>query len=61
MVDGERSEEYKYLADMSIVPEIPEFIQERYDEVEKIFVTYLHNSNASEDVIGRETNLLRII
>ena len=58
MVDGERSEEYKYLADMSIVPEIPEFIQERYDEVEKIFVTYLHNSNASEDVIGRETNLL---
>ncbi|MBP5261477.1 MAG: bifunctional (p)ppGpp synthetase/guanosine-3',5'-bis(diphosphate) 3'-pyrophosphohydrolase [Clostridiales bacterium] len=58
MPDNERSEEYRYLSDMSIVPEIPDYIQERYDEVERIFLQYLRNSNASEEDIAEEKTLI---
>ena len=58
MAEGFKSEEYRYLADMSDIPEIPEFITERYDEVERIFLDYLRNSHAPEDEIEKEKTLL---
>ncbi|MBR2523320.1 MAG: bifunctional (p)ppGpp synthetase/guanosine-3',5'-bis(diphosphate) 3'-pyrophosphohydrolase [Clostridiales bacterium] len=53
------SEEYKYLSDMNDVPEIPEYIRERYDEVEKIFMGYVSNSNAPQETIDKEVELIR--
>ena len=53
------SEEYKYLSDMNDVPEIPEYIRERYDEVEKIFRGYVSNSNAPQETIDKEVELIR--
>ena len=53
-----KSEEYRYLADMTQVPDIPEFIQERYEEVERIFRNYLVNSHATDEEIDRECKLL---
>ena len=58
MAESYKSEEYKYLADMTQVPEIPEFISERYDEVERIFLDYLRNSHTPEDRIAEEQKLL---
>ena len=53
-----KSEEYRYLADMTQIPDIPEFIQERYEEVERIFLNYLVNSHASDEELDRERKLL---
>ncbi|SCW56501.1 GTP pyrophosphokinase [Ruminococcaceae bacterium YRB3002] len=51
-------DEYRYLSDMNDIPEIPEFIQERFDEVMRIFTNYLNNSNASPEEIESEKKLL---
>lgn len=52
------SEELRYLADMNDVPEIPEYISERFDEIMNQFTDYLKNSNASEEEIAKEQKLL---
>ena len=57
--NNDNSEELRYLADMNDIPEIPAYIDERFDEINNLFTNYLKNSNASEEEIAKEQKLLR--
>ena len=58
---GELNEhdEREYLLDTSLIPEIPEYIQEKFDGVMDMFTAYASRAHLEEGVLGKEQDLIR--
>lgn len=58
---GELNEhdEREYLLDTSLIPEIPDYIQEKFDGVMDMFTAYASRAHLEEGVLGKEQDLIR--
>ena len=52
-------DERDYLLDEDIVPEIPDYIQEKFDGVMDMFTAYASRAHLEEGVLGKEQDLIR--
>lgn len=59
MADEQVLDERKYLMDMDDVPQIPDFIQEKFDSVMDLFTSYASRAHLEEGVLGKEQELIR--
>ena len=59
MADEKVLDERKYLMDMDDVPQIPDFIQEKFDSVMDLFTSYASRAHLEEGVLGKEQELIR--
>ena len=59
MADEKVLDERKYLMDMNDVPQIPDFIQEKFDSVMDLFTSYASRAHLEEGVLGKEQELIR--
>ena len=59
MDENEILDEREYLMDMSIVPEIPDYIQEKFDGVMDMFTSYASRAHLEEGVLSKEQDLIR--
>ena len=59
MDENEILDEREYLMDMSIVPEIPDYIQEKFDGVMDMFTSYASRAHLEEGVLAKEQDLIR--
>ena len=59
MADVNDFDERAYLLDEDMVPEIPDYIQEKFDGVMDMFTAYASRAHLEEGVLGKEQDLIR--
>ena len=59
MADVNDFDERAYLLDEDMVPEIPDYIQEKFEGVMDMFTAYASRAHLEEGVLGKEQDLIR--
>ena len=59
MADEHKTDEIDYLMNMEILPQIPDYIQEKFDGVMEVFTAYASRAHLDEGVLASEQDLIR--
>ena len=59
MAEEKDFDERAYLLDDSLIPEIPDYIQEKFDAVMDMFTSYASRAHLDKSVLQKEQDLIR--